>query len=258
VPLAPSLDSVGAITRSVRDAALLHAVLSGSSSSSAAATASAASAARPLASFRFGVPTTLVQDGVEAPVAAAFAAALAALRAAGAQVEELPLAPLGEVPAANLAGGISATEAWAWHRALLSAPATAELYDPRVARRIRLGDGRSAADYLDLLAARREWQARMRAAMAGFDAMLSPTTPLEAPETAALVASDEAFFAANGRLLRNTSVVNLLDGCGISIPCHRRGALPVGLHIWAGPLQDETVLAAAAACEPVVNAAREA
>jgi aspartyl-tRNA(Asn)/glutamyl-tRNA(Gln) amidotransferase subunit A len=267
VPLAPSLDSVGAITRSVRDAALLHAVLSGApageveaAAGAAAAGAAAAGAAAPraLASFRFGVPTTLVQDGVEAPVAAAFAAALAALRAAGASVQELALAPLGEVPAANLAGGISATEAWAWHRALLAAPETAALYDPRVARRIRLGEGRSAADYLDLLAARRAWQARMGAAMAGFDVMLSPTTPLAAPEAAPLVESDEAFFAANGRLLRNTSVVNLLDGCGISIPCHRAGELPVGLHMWAGPMADATVLAAAAAVEAVVNAARTA
>jgi Asp-tRNA(Asn)/Glu-tRNA(Gln) amidotransferase A subunit family amidase len=197
-----------------------------------------------------------VQDAVEPAVAAAFAAALAALRAAGARVEEVALAPLGEVPAANIAGGISSTEAWAWHRALLSDAATAELYDPRVAKRIRLGEGRSAADYIALLDARRAWQARMLEAMAGFDAMLSPTTPLAAPVTQELVDSEEAFFANNGRLLRNTSVVNLLDGCAISVPsAYAPGELPCGLQIWAGPMQDETVLAAAAAVAPVVRKA---
>ena len=53
---------------------------------------------------------------------------------------------------------------------------------------------------------------------------------------------DEAFFRINALLLRNTSVINMLDGCAISIPCHASGELPVGLMIWAGALQDDQVL----------------
>ncbi len=69
----------------------------------------------------------------------------------------------------------------------------------------------------------------MEAALDGFDALLSPTVPCVAPELAPLVASDERFFATNGLLLRNPSVVNLLDGCALSLPCHESGQLPVGL-----------------------------
>jgi aspartyl-tRNA(Asn)/glutamyl-tRNA(Gln) amidotransferase subunit A len=46
----------------------------------------------------------------------------------------------------------------------------------------------------------------------------------------------------NALLLRNTSVVNLLDGCAISLPCHVTGELPVGLMLWHGAMHDNSVL----------------
>ncbi len=46
----------------------------------------------------------------------------------------------------------------------------------------------------------------------------------------------------NGLLLRNTSVVNMLDGCAISLPCHTPGQLPVGLMLWHAALHDDDVL----------------
>ena len=53
---------------------------------------------------------------------------------------------------------------------------------------------------------------------------------------------DEAFFAVNGLLLRNTSVVNMLDGCALSLPMHVAGELPSSLMVWQGPMHDDTVL----------------
>ena len=50
----------------------------------------------------------------------------------------------------------------------------------------------------------------------------------------AALADDEAFFATNALLLRNPSVVNFLDGCALSLPCHRPGEMPVGLMVWGG------------------------
>ena len=46
----------------------------------------------------------------------------------------------------------------------------------------------------------------------------------------------------NAQLLRNTSVVNMLDGCAISIPCHAPDELPVGLMVWHGEMRDDVVL----------------
>jgi Asp-tRNA(Asn)/Glu-tRNA(Gln) amidotransferase A subunit family amidase len=53
---------------------------------------------------------------------------------------------------------------------------------------------------------------------------------------------DADFFRLNAVLLRNTSVVNMLDGCSVSIPCHASDELPVGLMVWSGALRDDSVL----------------
>ncbi|MBC8054974.1 MAG: amidase [Rhizobiales bacterium] len=233
VPLSTTLDTACAITRSVRDAVLLHEVL---------ADRRVALAGKPLAALRLAVPTTLMLDALEPGVALAFERSLATLRAAGAHIEEIPLAALADVPAS-----FSPPEAWAWHRHLL-ATRQAE-YDPRVAMRIRRGESMSAADYIDLLHARRNWIARIEAASTGFDAMLSPTVPMVAPAIAPLLASDEAFFAVNALLLRNPSIVNMLDGCALSLPCHATGEMPVGLMIWSGALRDDSLLDASLAIE---------
>jgi aspartyl-tRNA(Asn)/glutamyl-tRNA(Gln) amidotransferase subunit A len=199
------------------------------------------------------VPGTLMLEALDPGVSSAFERALSILRAAGAHIEEIALAELAEVASINASGGFSPAEAWAWHRHRLAAREAD--YDPRVAQRIRRGERMSAADYIDLLHARRDWTTRMDAALAGFDALLSPTVPLVAPPLAPLLASDEAFFATNALLLRNPSVVNLLDGCALSLPCHAPGEFPVGLMVWSGALRDDAVLAASLAIEAALAAA---
>jgi amidase/aspartyl-tRNA(Asn)/glutamyl-tRNA(Gln) amidotransferase subunit A len=245
VPLSTTLDTACAITRSVRDAVLLHELL---------ADRRVQLEGRPLRGCRFGVPTTLLLDGLDAPVAAAFERSLAALRAAGAQIDEVGLASIADAAALNAAGGFPAAESWAWHRRLLAERGA--LYDPRVALRIRRGESMSAADYIDLQRERRAWIARMHEAMRGFDVMLSPTVPIIAPALEPLIANDDAFFAANGLLLRNPSLVNFLDGCALSLPCHRGDELPVGLMVWGRALDDDRVLDLSLAIEATLRAPR--
>ncbi len=242
VPLSTTLDTACAITRSVRDAVLLHEVL---------ARRRVGLPARPLHTLRLAVPSTLMLDALEPAVATAFERALTTLRKAGAQVVDIALPELGELAMINASGGFSPAEAWAWHRHRLAERESD--YDPRVAMRIRRGERMSAADYIELLHARRDWIARMTAAMQGFDAMLSPTVPIVARPIADLLASDEAFFAANGLLLRNPAAVNMLDGCALSLPCQRDGEMPVGLMVWSGALQDDSVLAVSLAIEAALE-----
>jgi amidase/aspartyl-tRNA(Asn)/glutamyl-tRNA(Gln) amidotransferase subunit A len=106
----------------------------------------------------------------------------------------------------------------------------------------------TAADYITLLQTRKDWITRMTATLQHFDALLSPTVPIVAPTIASLV-TDEVFFATNALLLRNPSVVNMLDGCALSLPCHQAGELPVGLMVWSHCLQDDTVLDVSLAIE---------
>ena len=241
IPLSTTLDTACAITHSVRDAVLLHEVL---------AARRAALDPRPLNAWRLALPRTQMLDDLEAPVAQAFERALASLRAAGARIETIDL-PWPALPAHLPRGGISAAESWAWHRQRLAERQA--LYDPRVAMRIRGGESIAAADYIDLLAERRAWIARMETALAGFDALLSPTVPIVAPRIQPLIDSDEAYFATNALLLRNPSLVNLLDGCALSLPCHREGEWPVGLTVWSTALRDDRVLAISLAIESALR-----
>ena len=115
------------------------------------------------------------------------------------------------------------------------------------------GEGVSAADYTVMQRRRRDWIARVQRRLAGFDALICPTVPIVAPPIADLLASDEAFFKANGLLLRNTFVGNFLDGCSFSLPCHAEGELPVGLMLTAPGGQDAALAGVALAVEAVLG-----
>jgi Asp-tRNA(Asn)/Glu-tRNA(Gln) amidotransferase A subunit family amidase len=231
LPLSTSLDTVCAVTRSVRDAVTVHEVL---------AARSVKLACKPLAHCRLAMARTVMQDGLDATVTRAFERTVNLIREAGAQIDEIDLREIGELASINATGGLSAAESYAWHRQLITARQAD--YDPRVAQRILRGSDMAAYEYIDLLAARADWIARMQAHLQPFDAVLSPTVPMIAPTIASVLADDDAFFRVNGLLLRNTSVVNMLDGCGISLPCHQPDELPVGLMLWQAALQDDAVL----------------
>jgi aspartyl-tRNA(Asn)/glutamyl-tRNA(Gln) amidotransferase subunit A len=107
----------------------------------------------------------------------------------------------------------------------------------------------SAADYLDLLDAREAWVAAVDRRIAGYDALIMPTTPIVAPAVADLQASDEAYYAANGLILRNPTLINFLDGCALSLPCHAAGTAPVGLMIAGSNGADRRILSIGLAVE---------
>jgi aspartyl-tRNA(Asn)/glutamyl-tRNA(Gln) amidotransferase subunit A len=244
IPLSTTLDTACAITHSVRDAVLLHEVL---------AARRVARIERPLAQWRLALPQTIMLDALEPAVASAFEHAIDTLRAAGATITPIDLPLLNEAAVLQRGGGIPAAESWAWHRAALATRQAQ--YDPRVALRIRRGE--AISDYTALLAERRAWIARIEAALQGFDALLSPTVPIVAPRTQPLIDSDDAFFAANALLLRNPSLINLLDGCALSLPCHRRGDWPVGLMVWGTAMADDRVLNVSLAIEAALAASRQ-
>jgi aspartyl-tRNA(Asn)/glutamyl-tRNA(Gln) amidotransferase subunit A len=184
-------------------------------------------------------------------VAEAFERALAALSSAGARIEGLDFPELDSIPAMNRSGSISNAEAFAHHRrrGLLE---QRSLYDPNVLTRVEVGASMGAADYCDLLEARARLIEAAAARMAPYDFLVAPTTPILAPRLDDL--ADPAEFARlNGLALRNTSVVNLIDGCAISLPIGG-GDLPVGLMVMARPMADAGLLAAAEAIEEVLRA----
>jgi amidase/aspartyl-tRNA(Asn)/glutamyl-tRNA(Gln) amidotransferase subunit A len=125
-----------------------------------------------------------------------------------------------------------------------------------VATRIRRGAAVTPAAVADLHRRRARWIECMTRELSNIDTVLSPTVPMVAPPLAPLLTDDAAFFGVNALLLRNPSIVNLLDGCAISLPCHQTGTAPVGLMLWTIGGRDESLLGAALAVEAALQPAR--
>jgi aspartyl-tRNA(Asn)/glutamyl-tRNA(Gln) amidotransferase subunit A len=242
LPLSSTLDSVGSLAPTVACCARMDAVLAGI----------AQQPIRPVGvrGLRLAVLQGYVLDGLYAKVATAFSSTLSLLSRSGAYLEEVTFSPLDEIPLANEKGGFAAAEAYPWHRALLETHASD--YDPRVASRILRGKEMTAADYIELGQARRRIIAEADRILAPYDAILMPTVPCIAPCIADLEATDTAYFAANAMILRNPSVINFLDGCALSVPCHFPSEAPVGLMIAGLVMQDQTILSIGEAIESVL------
>jgi aspartyl-tRNA(Asn)/glutamyl-tRNA(Gln) amidotransferase subunit A len=241
-PLSTSLDSIGPLAATVECCAVLDAVLAGEEV--------AELPTLPTEALCLAVPQTMVLDDLAKEVAGAFERALAALRKAGARIVDIPLRELSELQQINSKGGLVSAEAYAIHRELIAAHK--EKYDPRVLARILRGHEQEAADYIDVIKARADFIRRVAAATAPYDALVMPTTPLTAP-TIAELADDEAYRRINMLMLRNPSIANFLDGCAISLPCHRAGEAPVGLMLFGAHGADRRLFAIAAAIEGVVS-----
>jgi aspartyl-tRNA(Asn)/glutamyl-tRNA(Gln) amidotransferase subunit A len=95
---------------------------------------------------------------------------------------------------------------------------------------------------------------RVAAQTRGFDALLMPTVAITAPPIAAFE-RDRDYRRLNALLLRNTSVINFLDCCAITVPIHRVGP-PVGLMIVGAHGADCHLLELGRGIEAAVNKTR--
>jgi aspartyl-tRNA(Asn)/glutamyl-tRNA(Gln) amidotransferase subunit A len=243
LPLSTALDSVGPLAASVRCCAIVDAVLAGQPIPPGTHA--------DLQDARLAIPTDVVLNDLDDTVAAAFESACQRLAAAGARIRRIAMPEFAELPAINAKGTFTAAEAWAWHRGYIENRASA--YDPRVVSRIQLGAKITAADFIELLAARQRWIAAVQARVAGFDAMLMPTVPQVAPRIDTLVADEAAYFRANGLMLRNPTFINFLDGCALSLPCQAPGQAPVGLMLAGVGGSDAHILALGQAVEAALD-----
>jgi aspartyl-tRNA(Asn)/glutamyl-tRNA(Gln) amidotransferase subunit A len=242
VPLSFTLDSFGPLARSVGCCALLDALL--------ADEPVRPPLARPIRGMRLAVPTTVALDELDDEVARSFERALENLSRQGASIERIEVPEFLDVGVMNSKGGFAAAESYAWHRYLIVSHG--DVYDPRVSSRILRGEGISAADYIDLLEARKSLIARIAVRLAPFEALVMPTTAITPPRIADL-ADDKAYSKANVLSLRNCTLINMIDGCAISIPCHREGEAPVGLMLAATGGSDRRIFELAAAMEGVIR-----
>ena len=242
VPLSLTLDSIGPLARTVNCCAVLDAVLANEPMTPLQP--------RPIKGMRLAVPNTVALDDLEDAVAQTFERALEKLGREGALIERIAVPEFLDVAPMSAKGGFAAAESYAWHRYLIVAKG--DIYDPRVASRIMRGESQSAADYIDLINARKSLVARASARLAPYDALVLPTTANTPPRIADMK-DDQAFTKANLLSLRNCTLINMFDGCAISLPVHREGEVPVGFMLAATGGSDRRIFELAAAMEGVIR-----
>lgn len=240
-PLSYTLDSVGPLANSVACCAAYDAVLSGDPG---------ALPSFPIKGARLLLPRSSALEELDAPVEKAFADSIKKLSKAGAVVSELPVPAFDRQGEYFKGGGFAGAEAYYIHRRWLDRLAE---YDPRVGKRVVLGKDISGADYVALGFLREEFQKSVGALSAAFDAILMPTVPCVAPTIEETSRSDEDYFRWNARILRNNGLINFLDGCAVSLPCHEPGSAPAGLMVCGTAGTDRRLLAVSAAIERALS-----
>jgi aspartyl-tRNA(Asn)/glutamyl-tRNA(Gln) amidotransferase subunit A len=245
VPLSTSLDSVGSIARSVACCAALDAILAHEPCPD--------TRSREVRGLRLLVSRTFLLDGMDATVSRAFERTLRRLSDAGAVITERDVPPFSSIPDINAKGGLAAAESWAWHRQLIAEHQS--LYDPRVVSRIKRGAQLSAADYIEVVHRRAALIAEVNEIMAFADGLLCATVPIIPPRIADLIHDDDAYTRMNLLALRNPTVINMIDGCAVSIPMHEAGEPPSGLMICGLRGQDANVFSIAGAVERALESA---
>lgn len=244
LPLSSTLDSIGPLARTVRCCAALDAILAGEPERRIVPAK--------LKGLRVAAVQTFVLGGMEDKVGADLARALAAMADAGAVIEKVDVPEFDQIPQINAKAGFAAPEALAWHAGLIEKRASG--YDPRVLVRIKRGSEQSALDYIKLVHDRARLIASVEQRLSGYDVIAFPTVPMVAPPISALD-KDEDFGRINLLTLRNPTVVNMIDGCAISVPMHKAGEAPTGLMLAGLRGRDDALFSIAAAVEALLDTA---
>ncbi|MDB5409118.1 MAG: amidase-like protein [Rhodospirillales bacterium] len=212
LPLAQSLDTIGPLTRSVEDAAVLFNLLQGPDARDPVTLRHAPDDPLPqlkrgVAGLRLAVLPQGERSGVDREILAAYDASVATLAGLGAEIVEIVL-PQRFSDFARLTGTIIGAEGYANVGAIVDRMDLP--VDDSVRPRIWLGKDVSARDYLHALRDREAVKRDFAAPFAAIDALLTPTTMTAAIPLATI---DQATTSAHF-----TRMANFLDLCGLAVP----------------------------------------
>ena len=255
VPLSWSLDHVGPMTRTVKDAALMLQVIAGFDPMDTASVSmpvpdySAALRAR-ISGLRVGVARPFFFDGLDPEIERAMAAALAVVTRLTASVKDV------EVPGASgqeqLRSTVRAAESYAYHAGFIEkSPA---LYQPETLGRLRDGAKVTTAAYIDRVRELAHVRRTSGRIFDGIDVLVTPTSPILPPPVTEFTGDRNGLADFRDRSIRNTSPFDVYGWPTISLPCgFSASGLPIGLQISAATGQDARVLQLAYAYEQATD-----
>lgn len=234
VPLCPQFDTIGPLCRSVEDAALSFAAITG--------TKPVPVQGERIESRRFAICTNAALEDLDPAPSEAFFDAVARLEKAGAIIEEVDVP---EVSAALLLSPtLYPTEAYGvWKKTIEAAP---EKMFHEILERFRAGDKTSGPDYIAAWQALFSYRTAWTKQTAHFDAVILPTSPILPPDVARLQ-SDSAYYVRSNLLaLRNTRIGNFMDQAVVTLPT---GHPSSGISFMKAPGTEAALLRIAAAAE---------
>jgi aspartyl-tRNA(Asn)/glutamyl-tRNA(Gln) amidotransferase subunit A len=240
MPLSFSLDTVGPLTRTVRDCALFYGVIAGPDPDDP--TTSDVPVGTPsrtledgVKGLRIGVPTAFFLDGMTEETSALFAAVTDVYRKAGADIVEVAPPDMDEVSA--LATIVLSSEASTVHRNWFHT--RKEDYSDVVRARLELGFQHPATRYLEALILRAQHLDNFgRAVFDHADAMLAPVLPVPVPTRAA---TEDG--RSTGLLTRCARPINYLGLPALALPAgFTAGGLPFGVQLVGRPFAEPLLL----------------
>lgn len=244
IPLAPTFDTVGTLTASCTDAAIMLQAIAGGEQQDVTTSATAVpdylSAVREKGGrVRLGVAKGYLREGVSPGVGRALDSFVGRLSELGWDLAEVDMPETEE--ASRLFPPIRRAEATAFHLRWLDA--VPELYGADVKELLELGRAVKAVDYVNAVNARPGLMERALATMDGLDAVLSPCTPITAPPLGTrdveVGGSTRPVYSTLNRL---TLPLNVLGFPALSLPMGLVGGLPAGAQLFARPFEEGTLL----------------
>jgi aspartyl-tRNA(Asn)/glutamyl-tRNA(Gln) amidotransferase subunit A len=240
VPLSHTLDHVGPIARTVRDAAIVHRALSGAANQPLIAPA--------VDRVRIGVLRAYFEELLGPDVYAATLGMQQRLREAGATLVDVRLSHAPYITAVYLA--IVFGEAAVVHAEGLERHADG--YQPGVRLRLEAARFVLAEDYLRAMRGRDAIRADVDRVLEGCDVLLAPALAIEAPPLGAGVVSIGGTpYPVRNVMLRLTQPFNISGHPAVTIPCGRTThGLPCAVQLIGRRGGTLTLLESALACEP--------
>jgi len=250
VPLSPSLDTAGLLTRSVADAAFAFAAIEGRLGKDAGKIT-----ARPIKSLRLAVTSNYFWDRCSPDIANLVEGAIAEIAKAGAGIQHNALPEAGEAPQTLAEGAVVAAEAYASLQS--DFPDRIATLDPYVRQRLEDGKNASAVAYIKARDKIHRLAEAANTRLAACDALMVPMIPVTPPRIGDLATWD-SYRVANAMVLSNAAPLNILGLCAITLPIGLDDhAMPVGLQLIAGAGRDRDLLETALAIEQVLGTARK-
>jgi aspartyl-tRNA(Asn)/glutamyl-tRNA(Gln) amidotransferase subunit A len=245
-PLSWSLDSVGPLARSVEDTALAYQSLQGldvNDESTWGITAQDAlgELKNGIMGMRLAFAESAFWQDVDPDIEQAVRECGAIFKELGATVGSIDFEEAEQARQLNSKGLIIAAEAYTLNKRWLEEHF--DRLDPIVAQRMIEGKVIETAEYLHNNLAWRDLRSRAFTSLKDIDALLVPTTAIPALPLAEIDAEMDTYTQRNLSYLRNTAIGNVLNLCGLSVPCgFTRKGLPIGLMIYAKPFQENKAL----------------